>query len=45
VPGIIVTAATAALIDFDEPDYSLLKNFDWWGLKKPQAAGAPAEAH
>ncbi|HEY0224644.1 MAG TPA: DHA2 family efflux MFS transporter permease subunit [Pseudolabrys sp.] len=32
VPGIVVTAATAVLIDFDKPDYSLLENFDWWGL-------------
>jgi MFS transporter, DHA2 family, multidrug resistance protein len=32
VPGIIVTAATATLIDFDKPDYSLLEHFDWWGL-------------
>jgi DHA2 family multidrug resistance protein len=32
VPGIIVTAATYVLVDFDRPDHSLLKNFDWWGL-------------
>jgi DHA2 family multidrug resistance protein len=32
VPGIIVMIASYALIDFDEPDWSLLKNFDWWGL-------------
>jgi DHA2 family multidrug resistance protein len=32
VPGIIVTTAAIALIDFDEPDHSLLQNFDWWGL-------------
>jgi len=31
-PGIVVTAASFALIDFDKPDYSLLENFDWWGL-------------
>jgi MFS transporter, DHA2 family, multidrug resistance protein len=31
-PGIIVTAAAWLLIDFDEPDYSLLTNFDWVGL-------------
>jgi MFS transporter, DHA2 family, multidrug resistance protein len=31
-PGIIVTAATYVLVDFDRPDYSLLENFDWWGL-------------
>ncbi|GAC1549824.1 MAG: DHA2 family efflux MFS transporter permease subunit [Beijerinckiaceae bacterium] len=32
VPGIIVTALTWFLIDFDEPDLSLLDNFDWTGL-------------
>jgi DHA2 family multidrug resistance protein len=32
VPGVIVTAATAMLVDFDRPDYSLLEHFDWWGL-------------
>ncbi len=32
VPGIIVTAATFMLVDFDKPDHSLLNNFDWWGL-------------
>ena len=32
VPGLIVTAATYVLVDFDRPDYSLLENFDWWGL-------------
>jgi DHA2 family multidrug resistance protein len=32
VPGIIVTIATYLLIDFDKPDFSLLKNFDWYGL-------------
>jgi DHA2 family multidrug resistance protein len=32
VPGLIVTLAAYLLIDFDKPDYSLLKNFDWWGL-------------
>ena len=31
-PGIIVTSAAWLLIDFDEPDYSLLTNFDWTGL-------------
>src|SRR5450432_921360 len=31
-PGIAVTAATYLLIDFDRPDYSLFKHFDWWGL-------------
>jgi len=32
VPGIVVTAASVALIDFDQPDFALLKNFDWYGL-------------
>ena len=32
VPGIIVTISTITLVDFDEPDWSLLKTFDWWGL-------------
>ena len=32
VPGVIVTFLAATLIDFDEPDYSLLQNFDWTGL-------------
>jgi MFS transporter, DHA2 family, multidrug resistance protein len=32
VPGIVVTVATVVLVDFDKPDYSLLDNFDWWGL-------------
>jgi MFS transporter, DHA2 family, multidrug resistance protein len=32
IPGIIVTATTFLLVDFDKPDFSLLKNFDWYGL-------------
>src|SRR5215475_2878209 len=32
VPGIIVSLLAFVLIDFDRPDYSLLDNFDWWGL-------------
>jgi len=32
VPGIIVTAAAWLLIDFDEPDWSLLTHFDYFGL-------------
>ncbi|OHV84746.1 DHA2 family efflux MFS transporter permease subunit [Rhizobium sp. LCM 4573] len=32
VPGIIVTALAWTLIDFDEPEMSLWKKFDWWGL-------------
>ena len=32
VPGIVVAVATYLLVDFDQPDLSLLENFDWWGL-------------
>ncbi len=32
IPGIAVTVAAVALIDFDKPDYLLLDHFDWWGL-------------
>jgi len=32
IPGIVVSTASWLLIDFDEPDYSLLKRFDWTGL-------------
>src|SRR3954471_25025919 len=32
VPGIFVTVSTYLLVDFDEPDLSMLKAFDWWGL-------------
>jgi MFS transporter, DHA2 family, multidrug resistance protein len=32
VPGIVVTLASFTLIDFDKPDFGLLKNFDWYGL-------------
>src|SRR5215467_3475643 len=32
LPGIAVTAAALALIDFDKPNFSLLERFDWWGL-------------
>jgi DHA2 family multidrug resistance protein len=32
IPGILVTTAAWFLIDFDEPDLSLLENFDWFGL-------------
>ena len=32
VPGILVTAAALALIDFDRPNFSLFDHFDWWGL-------------
>ena len=32
VPGIVVTIAALALIDFDQPDFALFENFDWSGL-------------
>ncbi|WP_394030851.1 DHA2 family efflux MFS transporter permease subunit [Xanthobacter wiegelii] len=32
IPGIFVVLAAVTLIDFDEPDFSLLDKFDWWGL-------------
>jgi MFS transporter, DHA2 family, multidrug resistance protein len=32
VPGILVTIAALVLIDFDEPDWVLFRNFDWIGL-------------
>ncbi|GJE58667.1 DHA2 family efflux MFS transporter permease subunit [Methylobacterium trifolii] len=32
VPGIFVTVSTFFLVDFDEPNLGLLKNFDWAGL-------------
>jgi MFS transporter, DHA2 family, multidrug resistance protein len=32
VPGIIVAVMTFLLVDFDQPDLSLLRNFDWCGL-------------
>jgi len=32
VPGILVTIAALMLIDFDKPDYTLFKSFDWTGL-------------
>ncbi|KAA0701081.1 MFS transporter [Neorhizobium sp. P12A] len=31
-PGIIVTIVTWNFIDFDKPELSLMKKFDWWGL-------------
>jgi MFS transporter, DHA2 family, multidrug resistance protein len=32
VPGIFVVISTYLLVDFDEPDFSLVKSFDWAGL-------------
>src|SRR5579871_3751553 len=31
-PGIIITIGVLALIDFDQPNFALLRRFDWWGL-------------
>ncbi|TCL69580.1 DHA2 family efflux MFS transporter permease subunit [Rhizobium sp. BK251] len=32
IPGIVVTIVTWNFIDFDKPELSLFKKFDWWGL-------------
>ncbi|MNL83532.1 hypothetical protein D3C87_2112100 [compost metagenome] len=32
MPGIIVTVVAWNFIDFDKPELSLFKKFDWWGL-------------
>jgi DHA2 family multidrug resistance protein len=32
IPGIFVTVSTFLLVDFDEPNLALFKEFDWWGL-------------
>jgi DHA2 family multidrug resistance protein len=32
IPGVIITFGVLALVDFDEPNYALLRHFDWWGL-------------
>jgi DHA2 family multidrug resistance protein len=32
LPGILVTVVTWTMVDFDEPEPSLLQNFDWTGL-------------
>jgi DHA2 family multidrug resistance protein len=32
IPGIIITIGVLALIDFDQPNFPLLRQFDWWGL-------------
>lgn len=32
IPGILVTLISFTLIDFDRPDHSLLRRFDWMGL-------------
>src|SRR6516162_1687388 len=31
-PGIIITIGVLALVDFDQPNFALLEQFDWWGL-------------
>jgi DHA2 family multidrug resistance protein len=32
IPGVAVTLASLALIDFDKPNLALFRRFDWWGL-------------
>ena len=32
VPGIGITVGVLALVDFDQPNFRLLDNFDWFGL-------------
>ncbi len=32
VPGVLASAIAWALVDFDEPDFALLRRFDWLGL-------------
>jgi MFS transporter, DHA2 family, multidrug resistance protein len=32
VPGIIITVGALALVDFDQPNFTLLDHFDWFGL-------------
>src|SRR3954467_9089603 len=43
VPGIFVTVSTYFLVDFDEPHFSLFKDFDWAGLGF--MAGLPRRPH
>ncbi|MFD1328055.1 DHA2 family efflux MFS transporter permease subunit [Mycoplana ramosa] len=32
IPGIIVTIVAWNFIDFDKPQFTLVRRFDWWGL-------------
>jgi len=32
IPGVVVTIAAVNLIDFDEPEWNLLRKFDWLGF-------------
>jgi MFS transporter, DHA2 family, multidrug resistance protein len=32
VPGIAITVGVWTLVDFDQPNFALLDDFDWWGL-------------
>jgi DHA2 family multidrug resistance protein len=32
VPGIGITIGVLTLVDFDQPNFKLLDQFDWWGL-------------
>ena len=43
IPGIAVTITTYLLVDFDKPDFALLRQFDWWGLISMAAFLGPLE--
>jgi MFS transporter, DHA2 family, multidrug resistance protein len=43
VPGICISIATFLFIDFDKPDWALLKRCDWFGLAAMTAFLAPLE--
>ncbi len=43
IPGICVAVATYTLIDFDKPDLTLLRRFDWFGLATLTAFLGPLE--
>jgi DHA2 family multidrug resistance protein len=38
VPGIFVTVSTYLLVDFDKPNFDLLKRFDWAGGRPSRSA-------
>jgi MFS transporter, DHA2 family, multidrug resistance protein len=43
IPGIAITVAAYTLIDFDKPDWALLKRLDWIGLAALTAFLGPLE--
>jgi MFS transporter, DHA2 family, multidrug resistance protein len=43
IPGIGIAVAAYTLIDFDKPDWALLKRFDWFGLAALTAFLGPLE--